>query len=79
MTLYTRAGCSLCVQARRYLAALEGPLRFTVDEVDIETDDELHRRYLYEIPVVAYEGRDIIATRITANSLEDALREALKA
>ena len=30
--------------------------RFELEEIDIETDDELHRAYLERIPVVAVDG-----------------------
>lgn len=51
-----RPGCHLCDEARRRLAELDPDAVLTVSEVDIETDDELHRRYLELIPVIELEG-----------------------
>jgi hypothetical protein len=57
VVLYGRPECHLCDQARDLLAALAGsPPRFRVDEVNIETDERLHRRYLERIPVVEIKG-----------------------
>ena len=57
MTLYTRPGCHLCDEARDAILRLrdEGTA-FELEEIDIETDDELHRAYLERIPVVAVDG-----------------------
>ena len=52
-------------------------LGFAVDEVDIESDEALHRLYMLEIPVVMYEGREIARAPIRGHVLEDALREAM--
>ncbi|KAA0275317.1 MAG: glutaredoxin family protein [Acidobacteria bacterium] len=57
VTLYGRAGCHLCEEARAGLEALRRDgLRFTLREVDIESDRELHRRLLELIPVVEVDG-----------------------
>ena len=57
LVLYSRPGCHLCDQARERILALrrEG-LEFELREVDIDTDEELLRRYLERIPVVAVDG-----------------------
>ncbi len=54
ITLYSRPGCHLCDDAREVLLRVGEPFA----EVDIERDDELHRRYLERIPVVAVDGVD---------------------
>jgi glutaredoxin len=65
LVLYVRSGCHLCEQAhealdlvlaQRAAAGLPVP-RVTVR--DIEADEELHRRYLVTIPVVAIGGREL--------------------
>ena len=57
VTLYSRPGCHLCEEAREALAALRARgARFELREVDIEGDDELHRRLLERIPVVEVDG-----------------------
>lgn len=57
VTLYTRAGCHLCEEAEAALATLDVP--HTLRTVDIESDDELFKRYLERIPVVAVDGEEL--------------------
>ena len=54
ITLYGRPGCHLCEEAREVLDRVGEPY----DEVDIEQDDDLHRRYLERIPVVTVDGHE---------------------
>jgi len=55
--LYGRPDCHLCDEARRGLLRLQSDgLDFELDEVDIETDEELHARFLERIPVVELDG-----------------------
>ena len=45
LVLYARPGCHLCDEARAGLEALLADgARFELEEVDIESDDALHRR-----------------------------------
>ena len=55
ITLYGRPGCHLCDDARAVLDRVGEPY----DEVNIEDDDDLHRRYLERIPVVAVDGDEL--------------------
>ena len=59
VTLYTRPGCHLCEQARATLERMRSEHRFAIAEIDIESDDELHRRYLERIPVIALDGEEL--------------------
>lgn len=55
LVLYGRAGCHLCDDARAVLERVGEPFA----EVDIETDPDLHRRYLERIPVIALDGEEL--------------------
>jgi glutaredoxin len=55
LVLYGRPGCHLCDQARTVLQRIGHPF----DEVDIEADDALLKRYLERIPVVALDGEEL--------------------
>lgn len=57
--MYMRPGCHLCAEAVALAQALRDRHGLTVREVDIERDDELHRRYLEAIPVVTFGGREL--------------------
>jgi glutaredoxin len=76
VTLYTRPGCHLCDDARAALQRLRARLPFTLQEVDITTDDALHRRYLERIPVIALDGEELFDFFVDEPALADRLREA---
>jgi hypothetical protein len=59
VTLYSRPGCHLCDEARGALRRVRALAPFALEEVDIETDDVLHARYLERIPVVALDGEEL--------------------
>ena len=60
VVLYSRPGCHLCEQALEEILALRSQgVRFELREVDIESDDELLKRYLERIPVVAVDGEQV--------------------
>jgi len=55
--VYSRPGCHLCEEALEKLIALHGEgYRFGLHEIDIESDELLHRRFLERIPVVEIGG-----------------------
>jgi glutaredoxin len=56
-TVYSRPGCHLCQEAIDSLGGLRAEFpALEVDEIDIESDDDLLRRYLERIPVVMIDG-----------------------
>jgi glutaredoxin len=56
VVLYSRPGCHLCDEARAVLEAQRARTPFDLEELDIETDDELVKEYGIRIPVVAIDG-----------------------
>jgi hypothetical protein len=73
IVLYSRPGCHLCEDTLAMLDALlanrasRGLPTPTLVERNIEDDDELHRRYMFVIPVVAIGGRQLeLATKPSA-------------
>jgi hypothetical protein len=59
ITLYGSPGCCLCDEARERLERMRASRWFDLREVDITSDDELHRRFLERIPVIALDGEEI--------------------
>jgi Glutaredoxin-like domain (DUF836) len=63
IVFYRRAGCHLCDEARTALDAIldaraaTGRAPTTVEERDIDADDELRRRFMTTIPVVEIGDR----------------------
>ena len=75
VTLYTRAGCHLCDEARVLLDTLAGSLGFSLEAVDIDQDAELRDRYHEAVPVIALGAEEIARAPIRAAALEARLRE----
>jgi glutaredoxin len=55
LVMYSRPGCHLCDDARIVLLRVGEPF----EEVDIDSDDELLKRYLERIPVIALDGEEL--------------------
>ena len=73
LTLYSRPGCHLCDEARAALERVRARATFSLHEVNIETDEELHRRYLERIPVVALGDEEIFEFFVDEAALENRL------
>jgi glutaredoxin len=73
LTLYSRAGCHLCDEARAALERVRARSPFSLHEVDITTDDALHRRYLERIPVVSLDGEELFEFFVDEAALENRL------
>jgi glutaredoxin len=56
VTLYSKAGCHLCEDAKEAIAPLLREFRATLREIDIEGDATLMDRFGCDIPVI-YIGR----------------------
>ena len=59
ITLYTRKRCPLCTKAKDAIVELQAEWDFQLEEIDIETSDELTERYGLMIPVVHLDGEEV--------------------
>ncbi len=64
VTLYTRAGCHLCDEAKQVIEAARSRADFDYEERDIHTAPELLRLYNEEVPVIAIDGRKAFKYRL---------------
>ena len=62
--IYSRPGCHLCDEAKAAIMSAGGSDRFTLEEVNIESDEELLRKYKYDIPVIAIDGVETFIHRV---------------
>ena len=75
VVIYTRPGCHLCDVAKAQIAHAGCDELFTLEEINIDSDAELARRYGWDIPVVTIDGAHAFKHRLTA---EEFRRELLK-
>ncbi|MBW3667479.1 MAG: glutaredoxin family protein [Actinobacteria bacterium] len=61
MRFLTRPGCHLCDSARPVVARAARRVGATVEEVDIEGDDQLFTRFDLRIPVLLGPGDRVVA------------------
>jgi hypothetical protein len=76
VTLYGRPGCHLCDDAREVLLRIRAEAPFELVERDIERDDDLLRRYLERIPVIALDGEELFDFFVDEEGLRAALSSA---
>jgi glutaredoxin len=69
VTLYSKAGCHLCDEARSYLEELAATHEIIIDEIDIRRDAALFERYRYRIPVIVVDGAERLEGRIEASQI----------
>ena len=75
IVVYSKPDCHLCEDAMEVLRRLQGELGFELAEIDITSDDELHRAYFDRIPVIAAaDGEELCEYFVD----EAALRERLE-
>jgi len=73
ITLYSRPGCHLCDEARVVIERVCLALGTAYDEIDIDSDPELLRRFGEEIPVTFVDGRQHTFWRVDEARLRAAL------
>ena len=74
VTLYGRPGCHLCEEALEVVRRVQAAHPFALVEIDIETDDELLKRHLERIPVIAVDGEQLFEFFVDEISLVSALQ-----
>jgi len=65
VTLYTRSNCPLCEEAKHALRAAG----LTPNEIDIDRDPDLQRRFTNDVPVIYIDGKEAFRHRVTADQL----------
>ena len=75
--LYTRPGCHLCAEAKQEMLASACGDLYELEEINIDTDPELRRRYGWDIPVVTIDGAHAFKHRLTRDAFRDEIRRAV--
>ena len=72
--VYSRPGCHLCDKAKASIRSAGCDDQFTLEEVNIESDEELLRKYKYDIPVIAINGVESFIHRVDPKDFIRAIR-----
>jgi len=74
VTLYTRAGCHLCEEAKEAMAPLLREFGASLREVNIEQDAVLEERYGWDIPVIFIGARKAAKHRVDVEQFRRQLK-----
>lgn len=76
VTLYTRADCPLCDQAKASIRAAESLYRLNIalQEVDVDDDAGLRERFTNDVPVIYVGGTEAFRHRVEPRELAEAIR-----
>lgn len=69
VTLVSKPGCHLCDDARTVVETVCAETGASWEEKDITRDEELHRRYWEQIPVVLIDGEQHTFWRVDPDRL----------
>lgn len=68
--IYSRPGCHLCDEAKAAIQNAGCSDRFTLEEINIESDEELLRKYKYDIPVITIDGVEAFRHRVNVDQFK---------
>ncbi|PID99946.1 MAG: thioredoxin family protein [Thiothrix nivea] len=74
LTVYHRVGCHLCEQMTASLRLLQNELDFEFEQIDIDRDEQLRKRYDVDVPVVT-RGSEVVCYHFFE---EDMVRQAIE-
>jgi 4a-hydroxytetrahydrobiopterin dehydratase len=77
VTLYTRRHCPLCEKTKSAIeaASRQHALRVVLDEVDVDSDLDLLRRFTDDVPVVYIDGKEAFRHRVDAEEFAAYVRQ----
>ena len=74
LIIYSRPGCHLCDEAKQAIESAGCQNEYTLEEINIESDQDLLSRYQYDIPVVTINGVEAFRHTINAEEFRQRLR-----
>ncbi|GAB3456056.1 glutaredoxin family protein [Kineococcus endophyticus] len=73
VVLVSRVGCHLCDDGREVVRTVAQAAGVAWEEVDVDADPDLHRRFTDKVPVVLVDGAERDFGRLDADRLRQAL------
>ena len=77
--IYSRPGCHLCEEAKAAIMNAGCDDQFVLEEINIESDEELLSKYKYDIPVIAIEGVEAFIHRVSSREFREKIISYKKA
>jgi hypothetical protein len=74
--MYSRRRCGLCDEARAVITAVGRTVPLELEELFIDGDDDLERRYGLRVPVVEVGGEEAFELALDPDALVERLRRA---
>ena len=62
--IYSRPGCHLCDEAKAAIENSQCSSYYSLEEVNIESDDDLLKKYKYDIPVIVIHREEAFRHRV---------------
>ena len=72
--VYSRPGCHLCDEAKAAILSAGCSDDFVLEEINIESDEELLRKYKYDIPVISINGVESFIHRLNPSEFRTRIR-----
>ena len=74
MIVYSRPGCHLCDEAKTAIKNSNTSEHYVLEEINIESDKELLRKYKYDIPVIMIDGEEALRHRVDTDQFKIRIR-----
>ena len=75
LIIYSRPGCHLCEEMKALVTRVidRTSTEARLEEINVETDADLERRFGLEVPVLMLNGKKVAKFRVSAETLERVL------
>ena len=73
--VYSRPGCHLCDDAKAAILGAGCEDQFVLEEINIESDEELLRKYKYDIPVIMIDGAEVFIHRVDPSEFRTRIKQ----
>ena len=77
--IYSRPGCHLCDEAKAAISSAGCSNQFVLEEINIDSSDDLLTRYRYDIPVITIDGVETFIHRVTPHEFREKIISHQKA
>jgi len=77
--IYSRPGCHLCDEAKAAILSAGCSDLFVLEEINIDSDEALLRKYRYDIPVITIDGVETFIHRVSPREFREKIISHKKA